>query len=65
MKPYNNTIIVPQWSITNVSPKYKNYMLVISENARHNYKEIYGYTIKIILFKQGKWRFVDGFMPLR
>lgn len=62
MKLYNNTIITPQWQITNVSPKYKNYVLVIGESARRDYHEIYGYPIKNNPFlSEANGVFVDGF----
>ena len=62
MKLVNETKIEPKWQITSVSPKYKNFVVVIGESARRDYFEIYGYTVKNTPFlREINGTFVDGY----
>ncbi len=42
--------ISPPWKILSVSPKYKNYVLVIGESARRDYLSTYGFELKTTPF---------------
>ncbi|MBO7475539.1 MAG: phosphoethanolamine transferase, partial [Campylobacter sp.] len=62
MKLVNETKIEPKWQITSVSPKYKNFVVVIGESARRDYFEIYGYTVKNTPFlREINGTFIDGY----
>ena len=39
-----------KWEIVSVSPKYKNYILIIGESMRKDYMSLYGYPIKTTPF---------------
>lgn len=39
-----------KWDIVSVSPKYKNYILIIGESMRKDYMSLYGYPIKTTPF---------------
>lgn len=41
----SNKMLPQDWQITSVSPKYKDYVLVIGESARRDYMHLYGYPI--------------------
>ena len=42
--------ISPPWKVLSVSPKYKNYVLVIGESARRDYLSTYGFKLETTPF---------------
>lgn len=62
LKFYKNVNITPQWQITKIEPKYKNYIVVIGESVRRDYMHTYGYSVQNTPFLDSvNGVIVDGF----
>ena len=53
--------IVAAWHVTDVSPKYKNYVLVVGESNRRDYMHAYGYPVRNTPFMENRGRLLEGF----
>lgn len=52
----------PTWDIVSVSPKYKNYVLIIGESVRRDYMSLYGFPIENSSFlKSANGKILEGF----
>lgn len=53
------------WHIESVTPKYKNYVLIIGESARSDYMHIYGYPIENTpFFNKVNGTFINGYISI-
>lgn len=62
LKSYKNIEISPEWKISEVSPKYQNFVVIIGESVRKDYMQIYGYNQPNSPFLSSvNGEFIDGF----
>ncbi|ULJ69428.1 sulfatase-like hydrolase/transferase [Wielerella bovis] len=53
----------PAWQIQSVTPKYKNYVLIIGESARADYQSLYGFPLNTSPYlSQSKGLVLDNFI---
>lgn len=51
------------WNVSNVSPKYTNYVLIIGESMRADYLSLYGYPLNTTPFlSETKGTIIDGYV---
>ena len=53
--------VKPVWEVRSVSPRYKNYVLVVGESNRRDYMHAYGYPVPNTPFMESRGRLLESF----